>query len=109
MRLALSGQATRGENMFESDAGWMPGCGCRPSLDDRCARFLELSVAGAQDLEAVLKHWLDAKAVEEEWLLRPELAEVGVECRHEGIALVRFPDGTAGWVCWACGLSKEKF
>jgi hypothetical protein len=62
-----------------------------------------------RDLEAVLAHWLDAKAVEEELDVDAALVEVGAECRHEGISLVRLPDGTAGWICAFCGLPREQF
>jgi hypothetical protein len=94
--------------MFHDETGWTPGCGCVPSRGDWCPAFLALDEAGAHDLEAVLEHWLDAKAVEAEWTLSPEPAEAGA-CCHIGIQLVRFDDGTVGWVCSDCGLPREQF
>jgi hypothetical protein len=59
------------------------------------------------NLELVLERWLDAAAVEQEWSYSPELPEFGLACNHDVIALVRFLNGTAGWVCSACGPSER--
>jgi hypothetical protein len=95
--------------MFNDETGWTPGCGCRPSRAEWCPAFLALNEAGVRGLEAVLEHWLDAKAVEAEWAPSPGLAEVGAACCHNRIRLTRFDDGTAGWVCSDCGLPREQF